>query len=131
MNGGLTYLIIIIVIVVIWISFYSGNKGEYYSSNQGWGSSESSGCYDNIAGYSYQNYPASTRAEVNYTSDVLGNCYGPEDTQCLGKQHLRTFREGMDYKDVADWVCGPQCKTKTSAEYYNCLNQVYTDYKFP
>lgn len=135
MDNNIVCFIVIIVAVIIFLSYSSSFRKDKnrdgYSTNLK--NSVAKLC-DNVVGYQYQYYPPSTRAEVNYTTNVLENCHGLGDVECLQKAHLQTFREdgGMDYKDIPDMICGTQCGVnKYSKEYYNCLGQMYSDYRYP
>ena len=78
----------------------------------------------------YQTYPPSTDIQGDYYSCIANECDGNTfDYACLQKCYLKSYRRHMSTPDHADWVCYRHRYDKD--KYYQCLANVYADYKFP
>lgn len=78
----------------------------------------------------YQTYPPSVDIQSDYYGCIANECGGDTfDYECTQKCHLKSYRRYMTTPDHADWVC--YRKRHDEDKYYECLANVYADYKFP
>ena len=82
----------------------------------------------NNSQYQYGN--PNVRRQYDYYKCVANECGGKtHDYPCLSICHLKTFRKGMEEPDIQDLVC--QSHFSDPKAYYNCLSNVYSDYRYP
>jgi len=106
-------VIIVVVLVFIAVVLYRPQRSGFVFDN---------------ADYEYSN--PSVIKEWYYANCVAKECGGNTfDYPCLEKCHLKTFRTGMLEKDIVDMVCEPYSSNEHA--YYQCLDNVYADYKYP
>lgn len=124
-------LLLVIVVFALALCLFS-NKIDKYSAKKGEGvfmyKPLADGKFDNSE-YQYGN-PSQWREDYYY-SCLAKECGGnTQDYDCLAKCHLKSFRVDMGAKrDHADWVCYNYQGDEDA--YYRCLNNVYSDYKYP
>jgi len=118
MNSNNLVVIVIVVIGVIVLSVTL--KERYYKTGK-------TDVLFNNSDYEYSN-PSVSR-ETQYYSCISSECGGEtKDYDCLQKCHIKSF-EYDSPKNIKNRVC--EMYTKTSDEYYKCLAQLYSDYRYP
>ena len=81
------------------------------------------------ANYQYSN--PNVERQYNYYKCISDECGGnTHNYNCLEKCHLKTFRRGMRVPDIKDMICS-QYGSGSEDEYYKCLDDVYSDYRYP
>lgn len=82
----------------------------------------------NNSEYQYSN--PNVRKQYDYYKCIANQCAGEtHDYPCLSMCHMKTFRKGMQSPDIKDLVCSPHLDDPP--RYYECLEDVYNDYKYP
>lgn len=113
---GLTWLVIFILIVAFIFFLIMRNKSESYRPF-------------NNSEYQYGN--PNVEREYNYYKCISDECGGnTHDYPCLEKCHLKAYRRGMAENDIQSMVCQAYASSNED-EYYKCLDQVYTRYRYP
>ena len=113
-NNFVSLVILIIVICVILFFVFRGSCSENYGFNN--------------SEYQYSN--PNVRRQYDYYKCIAEQCKGEtHDYPCLSMCHMKTFRKGMQDPDIKDLVCSPHFNNPE--RYYECLEDVYNDYKYP
>lgn len=131
-ESGIYLIVVVLVILFILWGFWnsSGFTFKTYqtpSQYSGLPSKKGVGTFNNSE---YQTYPPSVDLQSDYYKCIASECDGNTfDYPCLQRCHLKNYRRGMATPDHADWVC--YYKRHNEDEYYACLANVYSDYKYP
>jgi len=128
------YLVVLVLVILflVW-GFWNRSSGftfkTYPTPSQTFsgGKAPTGSTFDNSE---YQTYPPSIDLQEDYYGCIAQECGGNTfDYPCLQRCHLKSYRRYMSTPDHADWVC--YYKRHNEDEYYSCLANVYSDYKFP
>ena len=109
-----------LIIALAWLS---------YEINYSSGSSNPKRDTFTFSNADYQYGNASPMKQFNYYGCVAKECGGDtHDYECLEKCKYKTFRKGMGAQDTKGMLC--DFYTNNDRDYYRCLAQMYTGYRY-
>ena len=119
-NNSPTMILVIVVVIILFLVLLNKNCGGSSGEPDSFGFNNSE----------YQNSTPNVKRQYDYYKCIAKECGGKtHDYSCLSKCHLKTFRRGMQSPDIKDLVC--QSYFEHPDQYYKCLEQVYSDYRYP